>query len=49
MTGHYVQSLNGTKNVQYQMGTQAYGFSIGMSNYANAYDIADTEAEGGST
>lgn len=48
MTGHYVQSLNGTKNVQYQMGTQAYGFSIGMSYYANAYDIVDTEAEGGS-
>lgn len=46
MTGHYVQSLNGTKNVQYQMGTQAYGFSIGMSNYANAYDIADTESGG---
>lgn len=50
MTGHYVQSLNGTKNVQYQMGTQPYGFSIGMNMkvFATgyAYDIADTESGG---
>lgn len=49
-TGHYVQSLEGKKDVQYQMGTTAYGFSIGTNKVladAIAYNIADADANVG--
>lgn len=48
-TGHYVQSLNGTKNQQYQMGTSPNGFTIQANSKVTntyAYDIRDTESLG---
>lgn len=46
-TGHYVQSLNGVKNTQYQMGKQPYGFTISKNSnklWTIGYDIIDAES-----
>ncbi len=47
LSGRYVQSLSGTKNSQYKMGLDAYGFTIAdnANNYAS-YDIRDNATLG---
>ncbi len=46
-TGHYVQSLNGMKNTQYEVGTKPYGFTISKNSnkiWTLGYDIIDAES-----
>ncbi len=47
LTDRYVQSLSGTKDAQYPMGTTAYGFTIASNaNSLYSYDIRDNTTLG---
>ena len=47
LTGNYVQSLSGTKDMQYKTGTTAYGFTVSdNANHLAGYDIKDTSTLG---